>query len=259
MKFDLHCHIKHGSIDARVEIEDYINLLMAQGFDGMLITDHDSYNGYRQWKKLRAATRAYDEFVVLKGVEYDTCDAGHILVIMPEGMKLKILEIRGLPLAMLINIVHKYDGILGPAHPYGSKFLSVMGAKKLERNPHLIEEFDFIEAFNTCESTESNESARAMAEAYGKPMFGGSDAHQSACVGMAYTNIDYPIRDNNDFIDAVKLGRVTSCGGRERIKRKRNDVSKSMPLGIAFKVYNRGVGALKHHKREKKIRGIFGK
>lgn len=35
--------------------------------------------------------------MVLKGVEYDTCDCGHILVIMPFGVKLKILELRGLP------------------------------------------------------------------------------------------------------------------------------------------------------------------
>ena len=31
---------------------------------------------------------------MLKGIEYDTIDAGHILVIMPENVKLKILELR---------------------------------------------------------------------------------------------------------------------------------------------------------------------
>ena len=60
-------------------------------------------------------------FVVLKGVEYDTCDCGHILVIMPFGVKLKILELRGLPGSILVKIVHAYGGILGPAHPYGEK------------------------------------------------------------------------------------------------------------------------------------------
>lgn len=49
MKFDMHCHTKGGSIDSSVSVERYIELLSAQGFDGMLITDHDSYKGYRKW------------------------------------------------------------------------------------------------------------------------------------------------------------------------------------------------------------------
>ena len=48
---------------------------------------------------------AFKDFVVLKGIEYDTIDAGHILVIMPENVKLLILECRGLPVKMLQDIV----------------------------------------------------------------------------------------------------------------------------------------------------------
>ena len=61
----------------------------------------------------------YQDFLVLKGIEYDTLDAGHILVIMPETIKLRLLELRGIPVQMLIPIVHNYGGILGPAHPCG--------------------------------------------------------------------------------------------------------------------------------------------
>ena len=45
MKFDLHCHTKEGSIDSKVTIERYIEILKDKGFDGFLITDHKSYNG----------------------------------------------------------------------------------------------------------------------------------------------------------------------------------------------------------------------
>lgn len=58
-----------------------------------MVSDHDSYDGYREWKNAIKG-RAHQDFVVLKGVEYDTCDCGHILVIMPFGVKLKILELR---------------------------------------------------------------------------------------------------------------------------------------------------------------------
>ena len=50
MKLDMHCHVKEGSVDSRVSLDEYITKLKAHGFDGMLITDHDTYKGYRYWK-----------------------------------------------------------------------------------------------------------------------------------------------------------------------------------------------------------------
>ena len=90
MKIDMHCHVKEGSIDSRVGIEEYITILKEHGFQGMVITDHDTYNGYRYWKK-NLKGKKHTDFVVLKGIEYDTRDAGHILVIMPEGVKMRLL------------------------------------------------------------------------------------------------------------------------------------------------------------------------
>ena len=52
MKIDMHCHVKEGSIDSRVGIEEYIEILKSHGFQGMVITDHDTYNGYRYWKRI---------------------------------------------------------------------------------------------------------------------------------------------------------------------------------------------------------------
>ena len=49
MKLDMHCHVKEGSVDSRVSLDEYITKLKAHGFDGMLITDHDTYKGYRHW------------------------------------------------------------------------------------------------------------------------------------------------------------------------------------------------------------------
>ena len=61
MRFDLHCHTKNGYLDGRIDIEDYIRILKQKGFDGMLVTDHNTYNGYRAWKELRKKTDEYDE------------------------------------------------------------------------------------------------------------------------------------------------------------------------------------------------------
>ena len=43
MKFDMHCHTAEGSLDGKVKIEEYIRILRDNGFDGMLVTDHNSY------------------------------------------------------------------------------------------------------------------------------------------------------------------------------------------------------------------------
>ena len=48
MNLDMHCHTKEGSLDGKVSIEDYITRLEELGYDGMLVTDHNSYNGYRR-------------------------------------------------------------------------------------------------------------------------------------------------------------------------------------------------------------------
>ena len=45
MKLDMHCHVKEGSVDSKVSLDEYITKLKANGFDGMLITDHDTYKG----------------------------------------------------------------------------------------------------------------------------------------------------------------------------------------------------------------------
>ena len=50
MKIDMHCHVREGSIDSKVPIEEFIKKLQSKGIGGMLVTDHDTYNGYRHWK-----------------------------------------------------------------------------------------------------------------------------------------------------------------------------------------------------------------
>ena len=149
MKFDMHCHTKEGSMDGKVPIDDFIAELIRKGFNGMLVSDHNSYNGYRTWKR-NIKDQKFKDFVVLKGIEYDTIDAGHILVIMPETIKLKILELRGLPVQILIDIVHKNGGILGPAHPCGEKYLSFTNTLKKRNQMAVMNRFDFLEGFNAC-------------------------------------------------------------------------------------------------------------
>lgn len=249
MKLDMHCHTKEGSLDGKISLEEYVTILKEKGYGGMVITDHNSYNAYRYYKKHKTED-AFQNFVVLKGIEYDTIDAGHILVIMPEHVKLPLLELRGLPVTMLIDLVHRFGGILGPAHPCGEKYLSITNTKHFRNNPGVIRGFDFIETFNACESPESNHLAAELAAAYGLPGFGGSDAHKTECAGLAYAEIDADITCESELIHAVKAGAAVKSGGayyhgttKERIGKVNN------LLVYSFWVYNKTAGFMRYYKR----------
>ena len=88
---------------------------------------------------------------------------------MPDGIFLPVLKIRGMSLARLTHLVHQYGGILGPAHPFGTRYNSALLLRKIRKNPHLVAHFDFIEGFNTCESPEANLKALSHLAAQSAP------------------------------------------------------------------------------------------
>ncbi len=217
MRFEMHCHTKEGSPDGKVSLADYIQILKKKGYDGMLITDHNSYKGYDSYRVARSvynppvsrknitkSTSDTDDFVVLKGIEYDTSDAGHIIVIMPEYVCLPILEYRGLPAKRLIQIVHAHGGILGPAHPCAERFLSFCTSPLYKKNPRIIKQFDFLEIFNSCEPPRDNNKAIRLAKLTGICGISGSDSHNIDGVGLSYTDFPGKIRAESDLIRIIK-------------------------------------------------------
>lgn len=259
MKFDMHCHTKEGSLDGKVPIEDFIDSLQRKGYDGMLISDHDTYNGYRAWKR-ELKDRKFEDFVVLKGIEYDTIDAGHILVIMPEGVKLKILELRGLPVQFLIDIVHKNGGILGPAHPCGEKYLSITNTRKHCNQLAVMDKFDFLEGFNSCEEPESNERAMEIAARFHKPMFGGSDAHKPDCVGLGWTKFSEPVTCESELIELLKKRGedACSCGGEYYEGTTKKKIGRANGLLVrSFWFYNHAASIYRYHKRKLELKKIY--
>ncbi len=235
MKFDLHCHTKEGSPDGKVSVFEYAKILKDKGFDGMLITDHDSYRAARIWQKSK--DKQLPNFCVLKGIEYDTVDHGHFIVIMPEGVDLKVFEIRGMRLKTLISITHFFGGIIGPAHPYGAKFLSLMKGKESKYKKYLSQ-IDFIETFNTSEYISDNEQALKLAKSWQLPCTGGSDSHKANTIGEAYSIIDFEINNTNDLIEAILNKKVVKVGGSQRYKRKHPILTNAFPLGFLFYSYN---------------------
>ncbi len=253
MKFDMHCHTKEGSLDGKITIRDTILMLQKKGYDGMLITDHNSYKAYRYYQK-HIAGKEFTDFVVLKGIEYDTIDAGHIIIIMPNGVRLPLLELRGLPVSLLIDIVHHYGGILGPAHPCGEKYLSLMNTRRGKKSRDLVAKFDFFETYNACESPESNRSADALAIRFDKPGIGGSDSHRDESTGLGYTVIDADIKDECDLIHAILSDvDITTGGERYRFTTKQKIGKINNVLVYSFWFYNKFLALYRQHKRKHEL------
>ncbi|MEE0741738.1 MAG: PHP domain-containing protein [Emergencia sp.] len=254
MKFDMHCHTKAGSIDSRIPIEKYIALLKENGFDGMLVTDHDSYKGFRYWQENR--DQMPDDFVVLRGVEYDTKDAGHFIVIMPDHIELRVLQIRGMSVSLLEKIVHHFGGVLGPAHPFGARSSSAMFFNKMKKNPKMLRKFDFLEGFNTCETVQANSVARQLADKYNLPCIGGSDSHKEEYVGTGYTIFDRPITTTCDLIQCIKDDGIAAFGGTERKYLRKHKKRNSFAATWGFKAYNRSLGFIYSPYRHLNVRRL---
>lgn len=258
MKFDMHCHTAEGSPDSKVSIIEYTKELSRKGFSGMLISDHNSYKGYEAYKK-GLNLECPKDFVVLKGIEYDTIDAGHFLVIMPEKTNLKILELRGLPVFLLIEIVHKHGGILGPAHSFGERFLSIFHTGIFKKHRGIASHFDFIEGFNACEDKEANDEAMEIALKYNLPVFGGSDSHWPDSVGFGYTEFsdETSITSEDDLISYIQAKRPTACGGSRfygTTKDKLGPFNHLLVQGFWF--YNKFLGLFRRRKRNKELKHI---
>lgn len=246
MKFDMHCHTKEGSVDSKVPVEEYVSRFRKLGYNGFMIADHNSWRGCKAWDEV-ADDPAYADFTVIRGMEYDTKDAGHILVILPDGVYPKILRVRGMRCKRLILLVHVLGGVLGPAHPYGVATSSMMGFKKM--NPKLLRHMDFIEVFNTCERPESNRLAGHLARRFRLPGIAGSDAHVTDYIGMAWTEFHHPIHSNNDMIHAIKFHSTVDAGGRERQPTKKGKYKEHWIGQTAYRIYNRGIGKLMSPRR----------
>ena len=131
-----------------------------------------------------------------------------------------------------------------------------------KQHPEILHKVDFIEGFNTCEKKESNYAASELAEKLKKPCLGGSDAHDEAYVGMAYTLFDCDITSNNDLIKAIREGRIAQWGGRVRGYTRKAKMKDSFYSVWGFKAYNRGLGVLfapyrKYRIKKLKTSGVF--
>lgn len=253
MIFDMHCHTMEGSPDGLVTINATIEKLKRKGYDGMLVTDHNSYRGYDSYKN------KYEDFVVLRGIEYDSVDGGHLLIILPSRIQYKIFEHRGMEVQDVIKIVHALGGIIGPAHPYDYFKLGICNTKWKD-DMELLGQFDFIETFNGCLNRKGEILSLNLAKELDKPCFGGSDSHSLIKVGLGQTEFPYAIKSEDDLIKCVKEADFNTLKASGKRFEYKHDTLHSMSVvtgGFAYDLFNRCI-SVNHKKKANAILSALG-
>lgn len=193
MIIDTHMHEKTHSDDSFMSLEEIVARAKAIGLDGICITDHES-NG------LKDAAEAYARqtgFLILVGAEILTHE-GDITVFGLDRLPTEKVHAQ-----QLIDMALKAGGVAISAHPFRQ---NNRGMGHFLRK---VQGLSGIEAFNGSTPIHHNLHAFSLAAELKIPTLGASDAHITEKIGTYATVFPGTVRDMQDFIEAVKMGRTS--------------------------------------------------
>lgn len=230
VRFDPHVHT-NASYDARGSVEAVLEAAGEAGLDAVAITDHDTTTAVDEAIDLAPAAGV----TVVPGVEVSTRD-GHLLALgvrdAPEA---------GLALVETIAAVRKAGGLAVIPHPFQR---SRHGVRRRD-----LTDCDGVEVFNAWAMTGvQNRRSRRLAKRENYPTLGGSDAHDPAAVGRAYTELVVGGADGTDggaeqgavscqaVLDAVATGRTTAVGTSTSVRRYLGKYTRSLGRQVRHRV-----------------------
>lgn len=205
-KIDLHVHTRLYSDCAFIKPEDVIERALAEGLDGLALTEHGMRWPDREFDRLRLRAESRG-LLLINGQEIYTTDRhGHM-----EGEFLVFGVRRSLVKAYqakeLIDIVHAEGGVIVAAHPY-----------KLSRNGKMhyygagdrLEylEVDAVELYHPDQNERARSKVQKIMTKRGLPGTGGSDAHVAFAIGECYTIFEADIDSEAKLIAEIKAGRI---------------------------------------------------
>jgi predicted metal-dependent phosphoesterase TrpH len=208
--FDLHVHTTKGSSDSSLSPEEMVREAKRIGLTGVCLTEH---SGWLDRHAFDLFARQQD-IVLIRALEVET-EYGHVLVFGLDGYLPGATRLQDLQ-----RLVRKVGGFMVAAHPFRyllntppyNRNLLYKDPRLYPKTPqeasrHMVfEVVDAIEVVNGANSEEENRFALEVARLLGKPGTGGSDAHSVHGLGKGVTIFDGPIRNEKDFLEALRAG-----------------------------------------------------
>jgi len=211
IKLDLHIHSQYSE-DAIGSPKDIIKSLKKKGLQGMAITDHNTVEG-----GLKAVKIAPKNFIVIPGIEISTAD-GHMLALDVEKNIAKNLSIQE-----TVEKILDQGGT--PIVPH--LFRNMSGIKK-EKLKTIHQKINTIEVFNACSMPKTNLKIAKIAKEFNLGGTGGSDSHDPAYAGYAYTVVDTTDMNADTVLSEINKKKTWGEGITMPLEYRRDRMLKSI-------------------------------
>jgi hypothetical protein len=204
--FDIHTYTSIFSDCSFIMPEDLIRQASEIGLDGIAVTEHGMRWPDDKFAELEGLARAHN-LVLINGQEIKTAGANHKM----EGEFLVFGLRRSLTgnysAKELVEIVHAEGGILIAAHPYK---LSRGGRSHYYGAGDRIYDLqlDALELCHPGHDERAIKKVRTAMDKTGCPGTGGSDSHKLSDIGACVTLFENEIRNEEDFIRDIRMGRI---------------------------------------------------
>lgn len=235
-QLDLHVHTA-ASLDGLSSLEELTTAAREAGLDAVAVTDHNLCTPVPQ---------RLNGVLLIPGCEVSTRQ-GHITGLFLDGpLDLDGLRKNGLPEGgEAIAEIHRRGGIAVLAHPYQSPNAAPEG---FPFRPDCVEGANARAALKV---KDANQRAAALAQDWGLPAVGGSDAHSRHEVGNARTQAEAAALTLPDLKAAILAGncapilvRNTSHlrkGLSQFAQRRRRGGLKNLAVGAAYLAWCAGL------------------
>lgn len=194
MLIDTHLHEIKYSGDSKISLKQIIDKAKWLGLDGICITDH----GNNFIRNEIAEYSSSNNFLIIAGAEILTT-AGDILTFAKCDISIPDKE---LSINELLDFIEEKKGVAISAHPFRN---NNRGLGNTIKDVH--SKLSGVEAFNGSTLLHHNLYGFALAKEFNLSCTGGSDAHVLEKVGTFATYFNDNVRDETDFIDAIKSGK----------------------------------------------------
>lgn len=188
MLFDLHVHTEISPCSS-LSLAEILAAARSRRLDGVCLTDHDTMNIRHRVQEGRQP----DGLIIIIGMEYATTQGDFLLFGPFEDLK------PGLSATEVLGIVNRQGGAAIGAHPYRP-------GRGLDETILAGGLCGVVETHNGRTPESMNHQAEEMAEHYGLPATGGSDAHTLDELGRFLTRFLAPVRSRADLIAALAAG-----------------------------------------------------